>query len=438
MVKVSKGIQVWLFWAKKIEGNENINPYARRALPADGNGGSVSAQPSVSTSSNEVEEEEEVKQHFKLQQLHASSSQSSLSSEAGAASPAASPLVQTQHDFCDEVQRLSSNNANTSSNGSENWKSSTDITTVAPAAVTRDPSYGSTASTKNIHGPVKFSWKKGPAIGEGSFGRVYRGINDSTGELIAIKQFCLLDGSEDEIEGFRREIETMESLEHRNIVRYFGTDRTDRNLFILMEFVPGGSIEHMLSQFGGFSGDLLRKFTHHILYGVNYLHEKGIIHRDIKGANVLVSSNGTAKLADFGCSKNLKGMFTASLEESLRAMKGSVQWMAPEVIKQVGCGPSSDIWSIGATIIEMATGSAPYSEFSNNLATLFHVATSNEPPKAPDSMVDDEEGSNLLKRCLVIDASQRASATELLQSPWFDGIDENLKPLLLPVTPRSS
>ena len=237
---------------QKIEGNENINPYARRALPADGNGGSVSAQPSVSTSSNEVEEEEEVKQHFKLQQLHASSSQSSLSSEAGAASPAASPLVQTQHDFCDEVQRLSSNNANTSSNGSENWKSSTDITTVAPAAVTRDPSYGSTASTKNIHGPVKFSWKKGPAIGEGSFGRVYRGINDSTGELIAIKQFCLLDGSEDEIEGFRREIETMESLEHRNIVRYFGTDRTDRNLFILMEFVPGGSIEHMLSQFGDF------------------------------------------------------------------------------------------------------------------------------------------------------------------------------------------
>jgi serine/threonine protein kinase len=73
---------------------------------------------------------------------------------------------------------------------------------------------------------------------------------------------------------------------------------------------------------------------------VNYLHEKGIIHRDIKGANVLVSISGVAKLADFGCSKKLVGMFTASLEESLRAIRGSVQWMAPEVIKQTGSGRS--------------------------------------------------------------------------------------------------
>lgn len=135
--------------------------------------------------------------------------------------------------------------------------------------------------------------------------------------------------------------------------RYLGTNKTDRYLYIILEYVTGGSVASMLKQFGPFSENLIRRFSYQILSGVSYLHSKGIIHRDIKGANILVTDTGVAKLADFGCSKRLPGLCSVSLEESMLAIRGSIPWMAPEVIKQSGYGRSSDIWSFGATVIEM-------------------------------------------------------------------------------------
>jgi len=273
------------------------------------------------------------------------------------------------------------------------------------------------ASTNETRTKSPINFIKGEVIGEGTFGKVFKGLNETTGELLAIKQFFLADGSKKEVDELQREINVMWELNHENIVRYRGTTKTDKYLYIILEYVTGGSIANMLTQFGSFSENLIRRFSFQILRGVDYLHDKGIIHRDIKGANILVTDTGVAKLADFGCSKRLAGLCTASLEESMYALKGSVPWMAPEVIKQAGYGRSSDIWSFGATVIEMATGKPPWSEYRDNLAALFHVATSTKPPTLPSQL--SSPCAEFITSCMMIDPDKRSTARDLLRQSEF-------------------
>ena len=162
-----------------------------------------------------------------------------------------------------------------------------------------------------------------------------------------------------------------------------------------------------------------RSFFQQLICGIQYCHEQGVCHRDIKGANILVNDAGVAKLADFGCSKQLQGMRTGTLEQSLQAIQGSVPWMAPEVIKQSGHGRSADVWSLGATVIEMATARRPWPAFSNNLTALFQIATATEPPPCPAGA--GEELRAFLGRCLVIEPAGRATAAELLEDAFALG-----------------
>ena len=180
----------------------------------------------------------------------------------------------------------------------------------------------------------------------------------------------------------------------------------------------------MLAQFGVFSETLIRIYVSQILEGVSYLHARKIVHRDIKGANVLVNDAGVAKLADFGCSKQLQGMKTGTLEQSLQAIRGSVPWMAPEVVRQSGHGRAADVWSLGATVVEMATATHPWPAFSNNLTALFQIATSSVPPPFPDSL--SPGATRFLNRCLVVEPGDRALSRDLLHDDWLLATDESV------------
>merc|ERR1711865_990996 len=140
------------------------------------------------------------------------------------------------------------------------------------------------------------------------------------------------------------------------------------------------------------SEDACRAYTKQILHGLAYLHAHQIMHRDIKGANILVSNTGIIKLADFGASKKITEMLT---QYDCKSLKGTPYWMAPEVIMQAGHGRSADIWSVGATIVEMLTGKPPYSE----------------PPTLPAHI--SEECLSLLMLCFQRNPKDRPTAKAL-------------------------
>jgi serine/threonine protein kinase len=143
---------------------------------------------------------------------------------------------------------------------------------------------------------------------------------------------------------------------------------------LLLLVMSGGSLHSILSEFGSLDEEVIAVYTRQILEGLTYLHKRHIIHRDIKGANILITNTGVVKLSDFGCSKTLNGLSTptgAAMDASFRRIKGTIPFMAPEVIRQTGHGRKSDIWSVGCVVIEMATGSMPWAQFSNKVCGLF-------------------------------------------------------------------
>lgn len=180
-----------------------------------------------------------------------------------------------------------------------------------------------------------------------------------------------------------------------------------------------GNIANIIAKYGSLPEKTVKVYSKQILAGLIYLHENKVIHKDIKGANTLVDGDGTVKLADFGCSTQIEK--TLSNFEGLlsNSLKGSIPWMAPEVVKETGYGRRSDVWSFGCTILEMATGKAPWSHyhFDNPVSLLMKIAVSEEIPQIPETL--SEELKNFIGLCLQRDPKDRPYAQDLLGHPFL-------------------
>ncbi|KND02754.1 STE/STE11/CDC15 protein kinase [Spizellomyces punctatus DAOM BR117] len=248
----------------------------------------------------------------------------------------------------------------------------------------------------------------GDCLGKGAFGCVYSGLVTETGEVVAVKQLRLSNIAKPDLTLITGEIDLLKELNHANIVQYLGFVKTPEYLNIIMEYCENGSLSNICRRFGRFPEHLVALYIAQVLEGLVYLHEQGVIHRDIKAANILTTKKGQVKLADFG--------IASKINATNKVFAGSPYWMAPEVIELHGATTASDIWSVGCTAIELLQGHPPYHTLAP-MSALFRIVHDDHPslPAQTSVMLRD-----FLMECFQKDANLRISAKRLLKHPWIE------------------
>ncbi|XP_032275423.1 mitogen-activated protein kinase kinase kinase kinase 4 isoform X23 [Phoca vitulina] len=259
-------------------------------------------------------------------------------------------------------------------------------------------------------------------VGNGTYGQVYKGRHVKTGQLAAIK---VMDVTEDEEEEIKLEINMLKKYSHhRNIATYYGAfikkspPGHDDQLWLVMEFCGAGSITDLVKNTKGntLKEDWIAYISREILRGLAHLHIHHVIHRDIKGQNVLLTENAEVKLVDFGVS--------AQLDRTVgrrNTFIGTPYWMAPEVI---ACDENpdatydyrSDLWSCGITAIEMAEGAPPLCDM-HPMRALFLIPRN--PPPRLKSKKWSKKFFSFIEGCLVKNYMQRPSTEQLLKHPFI-------------------
>ncbi|KAF8406351.1 hypothetical protein HHK36_008438 [Tetracentron sinense] len=282
-------------------------------------------------------------------------------------------------------------------------------------AITSQSAFVHQTTAKPDLSSMTSQWQKGKLIGRGTFGSVYVATNRETGALCAMKEVDLIPNDPKSVECIKQleqEIKFLSQLKHPNIVQYYGSEILADHFHIYLEYVHPGSInKYIHDHYGAMTESVVRNFTRHILLGLAYLHSKKTVHRDIKGANLLVNASGVVKLADFGMAKHLSG------QAAHLSLKGSPYWMAPEIMQAAlqkdtnsDLALAVDIWSLGCTIIEMLNGKPPWSEFEG-AAAMFKVLR--ESPPIPETL--SPEGKDFLRCCFRRNPAERPSASKLLE-----------------------
>ncbi|XP_010916795.3 mitogen-activated protein kinase kinase kinase 18 [Elaeis guineensis] len=255
-------------------------------------------------------------------------------------------------------------------------------------------------------------WYRGRTIGRGSSATVSLATTSASGEVFAVKSAELSRAGL-----LQREQRILANLSSPHVVSYLGFDITSEtngvyyNLF--MEYAARGSLSDEIKKEGGRLDELaIRSYSCQILHGLAYLHSNSIAHCDVKGQNVLIGSDGRAMIADLGCAR---WMADDHSRDCLQ-LRGTPMYMAPEAARGEEQGTPADVWALGCTVVEMATGRAPWPEVSDPIAALHRIAFSTDVPELPSWISD--EGKDFLDKCFRRDPDERWSAEQLLKHPF--------------------
>ncbi|CAN6674746.1 serine/threonine-protein kinase Kic1p [Trichomonascus vanleenenianus] len=258
-------------------------------------------------------------------------------------------------------------------------------------------------------GGVTSLYRRDEVIGRGNFGVVYKGVNLETKQAVAIKVLNL-DTVEDELPDIQQEISTLSKLtmsDAANIIKYYGSYLNGHKLWIIMDLCAGGSVRTLLKP-GPFEERHIMVIVREVCIALAYIHKEGIIHRDMKAANILITTSGQVRLCDFGVAAQ-----TTAMKLKRSTIVGTPYWMAPEVITEGALyNTKADIWSFGVTVYEIVTGNPPYSDQEAFRAIMLI-------PRQKPARLEGSQYSPALKEfvahCLDEHPDERPTADELMK-----------------------
>lgn len=248
-------------------------------------------------------------------------------------------------------------------------------------------------------------------IGEGAAGEVFWAIDTRSNRPVAIKKMTL---SAQNMKMLVTEIGIMKDCQHQNIVEYFESYLVADKLWCVMEYLGGGCLTEILEQYETYPMEEkhIARVCREVLKALEYIHGFHRIHRDIKSDNILIGSDGSVKIADFGYAAQL-----TQQKQKRNTIVGTPYWMAPELIRGLNYDQKVDVWSLGIMTMEMAEGEPPYMEFPP-LRALFLITTKGIPP-LQNSNKWSAEFQDFVKKSLDKNPAARGSSSEMLQHPFL-------------------